>query len=257
MPDAAAIAETLRAATDERRAIERLTASVPDLDVSSAYDGQDAGIGLRVAAGERVTGAKLGLTSRAKQRTMNVDSPLYGWLTSGMLLDAGTALPLERWIHPRVEPEIAFLLRDELSGDVSIAEVLAATQGVFAALEVIDSRYADFSFTLADVVADNASAAGYLVGPVMRSPEELGDLRLLGCVLRRDGEIVHTAAGAAVLGHPAAAVAWLVANLARRGQSLPAGSIVLSGALTDAVPVGPGTHVTAELAGLGTIEVHA
>ncbi|HEY4277215.1 MAG TPA: fumarylacetoacetate hydrolase family protein [Conexibacter sp.] len=257
MPDPNAVAQTLRRAIDERTEIERLTATIPDLDLETAYAAQWSGIRDRVAQGEQLVGLKLGLTSRPKQVTMRVDSPLYGYLTSGMLLDAFQPLPLDRFIHPRVEPEIAFLIRDELSGPVSIADVLDATAGVCAALEVIDSRYAAFRFTLPDVVADNASAAGYYVGPRLIPAHELEDLRLLGVVLRKDGEIAHTAAGAAVMGHPAAAIAWLSQRLALVGRSIPAGSLVLSGALTDAIPVGPGSSVVAEFDGLGTIEVRA
>ncbi|HEU4976307.1 MAG TPA: fumarylacetoacetate hydrolase family protein [Baekduia sp.] len=256
MPEPRTIADALGDAVARRAAITRFTADA-ELDVETAYDAQWLGIQDRLAAGEQLSGLKLGLTSRAKQVTMGVDDPLYGWLTSGMLLDAADPLPLDRWIHPRVEPEIAFVMGAELTGPASIADVLAATAGVTAALEVIDSRYADFSFRLPDVVADNASAAGYVVGPRLRPVAELEDLRLLGCVLRRDGEVVHTAAGAAVMGHPAAAVAWLAGRLAASGRSIPAGAIVLSGALTDAVPLAPGATVTAELEGLGTIEVRA
>jgi 2-oxo-3-hexenedioate decarboxylase len=155
------------------------------------------------------------------------------------------------------EPEIAFLLDEEMGGPTTIAAVLAATRSVFPALEVIDSRYADFSFRLPDVVADNASAASVVIGSHAVSPEAAGDLRLIGCVLRVDGAVVDTAAGAAVMGHPAAAVAWLVDHLAEEGRSLPAGSIVLSGALTDAVPVRAGVTLTAELDGLGIVEVTA
>ena len=178
-------------------------------------------------------------------------------MTSGMLVDAGVPLPLDRFIHPRVEPEIAFLIGRELSGPASVADVLAATEGVVAALEVIDSRYTDFDFRLADVVADNASAAGYVVGPCVRPPAALGDLRLLGCALSCDGRIVHTAAGAAVLGHPAAAIAWLANRLAEAGRSIAAGTLVLAGALTDAIALRRGSSVSAEIDGLGAIEVHA
>lgn len=251
----AKIADVLEQAIAARTPVPRLTADHPDLDPPTAYAAQWIGVERRVAAGERLVGLKLGLTSQAKQRTMGVDVPIYGWLTSGMLVEHGEALPVERWIHPRVEPEIGFVLDRELAGPASIVDVLAATSAVFAAVEVIDSRYADFSFTLPDVVADNASAAGYVVGPRLRPPQELGDLRLVGCVVRRDGAVLHTAAGAAVLGHPAAAVAWLASRLADEGRTIPAGSIVLSGALTDALPIAPGQSVSVEIAGLGSIEV--
>ena len=122
---------------------------------------------------------------------------------------------------------------------------------------IIDSRYRDFRFTLPDVVADNASAGAFIIGPRAVSPADLDDLHLLGCVLRADGEIIHTAAGAAVLGHPAASVAWLANQLAKRGESLKAGWLIFSGGLTAPIPMTPGMAVTAEIAGLGSIEVHA
>jgi 2-oxo-3-hexenedioate decarboxylase len=257
VPDPTRLADVLDRAVADRVAVPRLTGEHPDLDVDTAYAAQWTGVRRRIEAGERLVGAKLGLTSRAKQRTMGVDAPIYGWLTSGMQLDAGEPLPLDRWIHPRVEPEIAFLMGAELAGPASVVEVLAATEAVFAAVEVIDSRYADFKFTLPDVVADNASAAGYVAGPRLRPPGALGDLRLTGCVVRRDGAVAHTAAGAAVLGHPAAAVAWLASRLAETGRTIPAGAVVLSGALTDAVPIAAGQSVSVEIDGLGSIEVHA
>ncbi|NLT07065.1 MAG: 4-oxalocrotonate decarboxylase [Solirubrobacterales bacterium] len=259
MPDLDAIADRLAAAVEQVTDIERFTATEPDLTIEQAYDVQWRGIERRLAAGERIVGAKLGLTSRAKQRQMSVDDPLYGWLTDAMVHEAATPLPLDRLIHPRVEPEIAFLLGEELAGPTTVVEVLAATEAVFGALEVIDSRYRDFDFRLPDVVADNASAsaASLIVGPVAAAPADVGDLRLLGCVLRRDGELVATAAGAAVMEHPAAAVAWLANRLAEQGRTLPAGSLILSGALTDAVAIGAGQTVSAEFDGLGTVTAAA
>ena len=135
--------------------------------------------------------------------------------------------------------------------------VLAATEAVFGAVDVLDSRFRDFRFRLPDVVADNASAGRFFLGPRACRPGELEDLRLLGCVLRSDGDVTHTAAGAAVMGHPAASVAWLANRLAQRDEHLPAGSLVFSGGLTAAVPIPPGHAVTAEFDGLGTVEVFA
>lgn len=258
-PDLEAIADRLDAAVRDVVDVERFTATTPELTVEQGYAIQWAGIERRIAAGERVVGAKLGLTSRAKQQQMSVDEPLYGWLTDAMVHPAQEPLPMDRLIHPRVEPEIAFLLGEELSGPTTVVEVLAATRAVFGALEVIDSRYRNFDFRLPDVVADNASAscASLIVGPRAVDPADAGDLSLLGVVLRRNGEVVATAAGAAVLEHPAAAVAWLANRLAARGQSLPAGSLVLSGALTDAVAIAAGETVSAEFDGLGTVTVSA
>lgn len=259
MADHDAIAAELDRARTAAEAIVRFTAGDPDLGVEDAYAIQWRGIERRLAAGERVIGAKLGLTSAAKQQTMGVDEPIYGWLTDRMVHPAELPLDLERFIHPRVEPEIAFLTGAELRGPTTVTQVLAATEAVYAALEVIDSRYANFDFQLADVVADNASAsaASVICGSRAVPATAAGDLALTGCVIRKNGAVVHTAAGAAVLGHPAVAVAWLVDRLAERGRTLPAGSLVIAGALTDAVPIAAGDVIAAEFDGLGTVGVAA
>jgi 2-oxo-3-hexenedioate decarboxylase len=256
MIEASQIAEVLASAERDRKELNPFTDEHPDLDVQTAYDAQWAGIERRLAAGERLVAAKLGLTSKAKQRVMNVDAPLYGWVTDRMLLPYGEPVELSRFIHPRVEPEIAFLLARPVAAPATVTSVLAATEAVFAAVDVLDSRYENFRFKLPDVVADNASAAGFLLGPRAVPPADLEDLRLLGCVLRVGGDVVATAAGAAVMGHPAASVAWLVNRLAERGQSLDAGMLVFSGGLTEPVPLQVGTSVTAEIDQLGTIEVY-
>jgi 2-oxo-3-hexenedioate decarboxylase len=257
MIEASQIAEVLASAERDRKELSPFTDEQPDLDLQTAYDAQWAGIERRRAAGERLVGAKLGLTSTAKQRVMNVDAPLYGWVTDCMLLPYGEPVTLSRFIHPRVEPEIAFLLARPVAAPATVTSVLAATEAVFAAVDVLDSRYEDFRFRLPDVVADNASAGGFLLGPRAVPPSGLEDLRLLGCVLRVDGDVVATAAGAAVMGHPAASVAWLVNRLAERGQTLDAGMLVFSGGLTPPVPLQAGVSVTAEIDQLGTIEVYA
>jgi 2-oxo-3-hexenedioate decarboxylase len=257
MIEASQIADVLASAERDRKELSPFTDEHPDLDLQTAYDAQWAGVERRQAAGERLVGAKLGLTSRAKQRVMNVDAPLYGWVTDRMLLPYGEPVELSRFIHPRVEPEIAFLLARPVAAPATVTTVLAATEAVFAAVDVLDSRYENFRFQLPDVVADNASAAGFLLGPRAVPPAELEDLRLLGCVLRADGAVAATAAGAAVMGHPAASVAWLVNRLAERGQTLDAGMLVFSGGLTEPVPLQVGVSVTAEIDQLGTIEVYA
>jgi 2-oxo-3-hexenedioate decarboxylase len=257
MVDASEIAATLAAAERDRRELPPFTDAHPDLDLDTAYAAQWAGIQIRLDAGERLVGAKLGLTSKAKQRAMNVDAPLHGWVTSGMLAPYGEPVDLSKLIHPRVEPEIAFLLGRDIEPPATVTSVLAATELVFAAVDVLDSRYADFQFTLPDVVADNASAGLFLMGPQAVPPTELCDLGLLGCVLRVNGEVQATAAGAAVMGHPAASVAWLANQLAARKQHLQAGWLVFSGGLTEPVPLARGVSVTAEFDGLGAINVYA
>lgn len=249
------LAAALVDAAAHRSGIAALTTTYGAFGVATAYEVQDAVVDARVQAGRTVVGAKLGLTSTAKQRQMHVDEPLYGWLTDDMALDVGQPLACDRFIQPRCEPEIAFLMSRDLEGpQVTAAHVLAATAAVFPAIDVLDSRFAGYSFTLPDVVADNASAAGFLLGGQATEPGGV-DLRLTGMVLEKNGELIATAAGAAVLGHPAAAVAWLVRALAGRGRGLLAGQVVIAGALTEAVPVAPGDVVVAHFDRLGTVEL--
>ncbi len=186
---------------------------------------------------------------------MGVDAPLYGRVTASMISTYGEPILFDRFIHPRVESEIAFLLGHDITGPATVTSVLAATELVFGAVDVLDSRYQGFKFTLTDVVADNASAGAFYLGPIARRPDEL-DLRLLGCVVRVNGDVVMTAAGAAVMGHPAASVAWLANQLAVQGESLKAGQLIFSGGVTAPVPVLPSGSVTFEFDGLGVIEVY-
>jgi 2-oxo-3-hexenedioate decarboxylase len=247
------LASVLAAAQDRRQAVPPLTDASPGLTLAEGYEIQAEGLRRRLGRGERVVGAKLGLTSRAKQQQMNVTQPIHGWLTDAMLLPADVALPADELIHPRVEPEIVFVLGEDLAGPgVSASDVLAATREIRGGLEIIDSRYADFRFTLPDVVADNASAARFTVGTGAIAAE--GDLALLGCLLEVDGELLASAAGAAVLGSPAEAVAQLVNAVGR----LQRGWVVLSGALTEAAPLPPGSHAVASFGrGLGRVGVRA
>ncbi|MDA9802871.1 fumarylacetoacetate hydrolase family protein [bacterium] len=249
------LADRLIRAASERVATTPLTDEYPELDVPTAYTIQDAVVQARRDAGAVMVGAKLGLTSAAKQKQMNVSEPLYGWLSDDMTIDTGEELVCDRFIQPRCEPEIAFLLGEDLEGpDVSAARVIAATDLVFPAVDVLDSRFAGYSFTLPDVVADNSSCAGYVLGGQGIDPTGF-DMRLTGCVFEKNGELIATASGAAVLGHPAASVAWLVRKLAERGQGLEAGHIVLSGSMTEAVPVAPGDVITARFDRLGSVEI--
>jgi 2-keto-4-pentenoate hydratase len=235
-------------------AITTRTAISPDADeltVSRAYELQDELISL---LGRAPVAAKLGLTSVAKQQQMNVDEPAYGWLLQGSHVEVGNELACGELIQPRVEPEIAFLMGRDLEGpDVTATDVLRATEAVLPAIDVLDSRYAGYRFTLPAVVADNISSARYAVGnPV---PLSQIDLRLVGCVFEVDGRLVATAAGAAILDHPAAAVAWFVRALALRGRRLEAGTLVLAGAMTAAVPVSPGQVVRATIDRIGSVEL--
>src|ERR1700742_1007755 len=249
------IAADLIVAERERKTIGQFSEQDPDFDLYTAYRAQRAFVQSKLDAGERLVGYKLGLTSRNKQVAMGVDAPLYGRVTSGMICDYGAPVRLDRFIHPRVESEIAFLLARDVEPPATVISVLAATEVVFGAVDILDSRYEDFKFALTDVVADNASAGGFYLGPVTRRPGELEDLGLIGCVVRVAGEVVMTAAGAAVMGPPAASVAWLANQLAAEGEGLRAGQLVFSGGGTAPVPVVAGGRVTFQFGGLGSIAV--
>ncbi|WP_030661780.1 2-keto-4-pentenoate hydratase [Streptomyces cellulosae] len=246
-------AAALLASEDSRTDRGPITDEWPELDLATAYAVQDEALRRRLERGERLVGVKLGLTSRAKQQQMGVTSPLTAWLTDAMVLPAGDPVPQDELIHPRAEPEIVFVMRDRLAGPgVTAAVALAAVGSVHGGIEVIDSRYRDFKFTLPDVVADNASSARYVTGPVGRPPESL-DLALEACVLEVDGQVVDSATGAAVQGHPAEALALAANDLARRGHTIEQGWVVLTGGMTDAVFAPPGSKVAVHFTHLGSV----
>lgn len=248
-------ADVLQACENERVDREPITDEWPDLDLDTAYAIQDEVLRRKVAAGEKVIGVKLGLTSRAKQQRMNVHAPLTGWLTDKMVLEAGVPVPQDELIHPRAEPEIVFVLGKPLEGPgVTAATAMDAVEMVYGGLEIIDSRYRNFRFTLTDVVADNASSAKFVVGGVGRRPEEL-DLAMEAVLLEVDGAIVDSATGAAVQGHPAEALALAANDLAKRGLRLEAGWLVLTGGMTDAVFAPHGSTVGAHFTNLGSVVV--
>lgn len=250
-------AAVLLEAEQQRRDRGPLTDEWPELDLDTAYRVQKRLIEKKVEAGEKVVGVKLGLTSRAKQERMGITSPLTAVLTDGYVLEADVPIPLAELIHPRVEPEIVFVMGKRLEGPgVTAATALDAVESVHAGLEIIDSRYVDFKFTLPDVVADNASSARFLVGGKALSPKNL-NLALEACVLTVNGTVVASATGAAVQGHPAEALALAANALAARGEAIEAGQLVLTGGLTDAVFVHAGDQIGAEFTSLGSVFVTA
>lgn len=247
------VVDTLLEAEQGRHDITRLTEEWSGLDLETAYEAQQVLIGRRVEAGEHVVGVKLGLTSRAKQQRMGISSPLTGVITDAMSLPVGTPLAYDELIHPRVEPEIVFVMAHRLAGPgATAATALAAIGTVHAGMEVIDSRFRDFSFALPDVVADNASSARFVVGATGVSPVGL-DLVTEAVVLRRNGEVVDTATGAAVQGNPLEALALAANDLATRGGAIEAGDIVLTGGMTDAIFVSPGDDVSVEFTSLSSV----
>lgn len=233
--------------------VEPLTQRFPGFGVPDAYVVQLAQVERWVADGARIKGHKLGLTSAAMQRQLGVDQPDYGHLLDKMFLAQQEPIPPGRFLQPRVEPEIAFVLRKPLVGPgVTAAEAIAAVDFVLPALEIIDSRIADWKITLADTIADNASSGGVVLGD-RPAPLAAVDLSLVGCLLRRDAEIVGTGAGGAVLGSPVNALVWLANTLAAQGTGLEAGHVVLSGSVTAAVAARAGSVFSATFAGLGTV----
>ncbi|MBB1648169.1 MULTISPECIES: 2-oxo-3-hexenedioate decarboxylase [Delftia] len=251
----AALAEHLETCQQQARDTPKITDEYPGMGWDDAYAIQDRILARKIGRGARVIGYKAGLTSHAKMRQMGVSDPVFGFLVDEYSVAEGSEIPVASLIHPKVEPEIAFVTRSELRGPgCHVGSVLAACDLVLPGIEVIDSRYRDFRFDLKSVVADNTSAARFAVGGRGAAVRDL-DLRTLGVVLEKNGQPVALGAGAAVLGHPAAAVAMLVNHLGRRGQSLPAGSLVLSGGITEAVAVQAGDHVTLRVQHLGSVSL--
>lgn len=249
------LAEHLENAELKCEAVRKITDAHPDMDWDDAYAIQDTIRARKESRGVRIAGLKMGLTSFAKMRQMGVSDPVYGFLTDyGACLD-GAAIDTSGLIHPKVEAEIAFVLKRPLKGPgCHIGDVLAATDFVLPAVEVIDSRYENFKFDLKSVVADNTSSARFVVGGTHRNAEGL-DLKNLGVVLEKNGEVVATAAGAAVLGHPANSVAMLANMLGARGRELPAGVFIMTGGVTEAIAVAAGDSVTVRYQHLGAVSM--
>ncbi|MBF6988253.1 MULTISPECIES: 2-oxo-3-hexenedioate decarboxylase [Cupriavidus] len=251
----ARLAEHLENAELHREAVPKITDAHPEMDWDDAYAIQDAIRARKLARGTRIAGLKMGLTSFAKMRQMGVSDPVYGFLTDyGACMD-GAAIDTSSLIHPKVEAEIAFVLKAPLKGPgCHIGDVLAATDFVVPAVEVIDSRYENFRFDLKSVIADNTSSARFVVGGSHRGADGL-DLKTLGVVLEKNGEVVATAAGAAVLGHPANSVAMLANMLGARGRELPAGTFIMTGGVTEAIAVAAGDSITVRYQHLGTVSM--
>lgn len=255
MVDARVIAGRLLEAEVSRVPIPPLTEQYPDLTPADAYQIQLALIERKRADGARVVGRKIGLTSRAMQRMLDVDQPDYGHLLDSMAVPDGALVERARLIQPKAEPEIAFVMDADLSGPrVTATQVLSATRWVMPAIEIIDSRIESWRIKLCDTIADNASSAMYAVGG-RPTPVDGLDLRLIGMVLEKNGEVVSTGAGAAILGHPLHAVVWLINKLAEFGTGVHEGDVILPGALTAATDVAAGDTVTANFDRLGTVSV--
>jgi 2-oxopent-4-enoate hydratase len=244
-------ADALFRAWRDAAPIEPPVETSPGLDVDDAYEIQTRWLQRRTADGARRVGRKVGLTSRVMQEMFGVHQPDFGVLFDEMV--AQDVVDTSNLIAPRIEAEIAFRLAAPLSGDVSVEDVLAATEAVLPALEVVDSRIDGWRISIVDTIADNASSGLFVLGSTERAPSEVD---LLGeTVSMRVGDQEATGRGDAVLGHPAAAVAWLAKTLGRRGERLEAGEIVLPGAMAAALPIVAGDRVRASFGTLGDVEV--
>ena len=249
-------AKLMDQAFQERKEVERLTKSFPDLTQEEGYKIQDVLAKFCKLRGESIIGFKMGLTSKAKMEQMGVKAPIVGFLTNIMELKDGEEVAFSSYIHPRVEPEIAFFIQKELKTKTSRQEVLEASEWVCPALEIIDSRYLNFSFTLSDVVADNCSSAAFVLAEEKKSPFSL-DLADLSMKLLEDGKLLQEGSSSAIYGNPIDSVVELVRILSLRGKSIPAGSIVLAGAATAAVPLKKGRSYSLDASLLGSLALQA
>jgi 2-keto-4-pentenoate hydratase len=250
-----ATAALLDQAEQSCRPLAPLSQQYPSLTPAQAYAIQGAWLDLKLARGERIIGRKIGLTSRAMQELLGVDQPDYGFLLGSMALASGSTVSRADFLFPRIEPEIAFWLGKDLKGPgVTVDAVLAATRGVSPALELVDSRIANWQIKLPDTIADNASSARMIVGEQITPLDGL-DLAAEAVSLTRNGTEVGSGAGAAVLGHPAEAVAWLANKLAEYNIGLMAGQLVLPGAMCAAATVTAGETYRAVFTTIGEVSV--
>jgi 2-keto-4-pentenoate hydratase len=248
-------ARALYRAEKDKSVLRPFTEKYPKIAPEESYQIQLAQIEMKKADGAKVVGKKIGLTSKAMQKMLNVDQPDYGHILDHMVLQDAAVFRISELIQPKIEPEIAFILDRELKGPgVTSMAVLAATRFVVPALEIIDSRIEGWKIKLCDTIADNASSARVVIGNSPKRIDEF-DLKLVGMVLEKNGDIVQTGAGGAVLGHPAVAVAWLANAVGQFGVSLGAGEIIMPGALCAAADVSAGDWVQASFDGLGTVSV--
>ncbi|MDF0729564.1 2-oxopent-4-enoate hydratase [Pseudomonas entomophila] len=247
--------QQLHQALTSGQALAPLTETYPGITLEQAYQVQLAMIQPRLDAGERVLGKKIGVTSQVVMNMLGVDQPDFGHLLTDMLHADGAAIALDGLIAPKAEGEIAFVLKESLQGPgVTVADVLRATAYVMPCFEIVDSRIRDWKIRIQDTVADNASAGAFVLGDRGVDPRDV-DLACVGMTLEKNGEVVATGAGAAALGHPANAVAWLANTLGRLGIGLNAGEVILSGSLAAMVPVQAGDQLRISLGDIGSAAV--
>lgn len=249
------ISTDLYNALRKAESIAPLTELHPEMTLEDAYAIQQYLIAQRLDDGERIIGKKIGVTSQAVMNLLGVNQPDFGILTDAMAYNSGEVIPMATLIQPKAEGEIAFVLKHDLIGPgVTVADVLRATDGVMVCFEIVDSRIRDWKIRIQDTVADNASCGVFVLSDRLVPVSEV-DLSLCGMVLEKNGEIVATGAGAATMGSPAVAVAWLANTLGRLGMSLKAGEVILSGSLGPMIPVRAGDNLRVSIGGIGSCSV--
>lgn len=249
------LAADLAQAERSRQPIAPLTTARPDIDVVDAYEIQLINIRQRVAEGARVVGHKVGLSSKVMQQMMGVDEPDYGHLLDEMQVFEDTPVKAAKYLFPRVEVEVGFILAADLPGaECTEDDVLAATEALVPAIELIDTRIKDWQIKICDTIADNASSAGFVLGAARVRPADI-DVKAIDAKLTRNGELIAEGRSDAVLGNPVTAVAWLSRKVESFGVRLKKGDIVLPGSCTFAVDANPGDEFVADFAGLGAVRL--
>ncbi|MBV1906130.1 MAG: fumarylacetoacetate hydrolase family protein [Pseudomonadales bacterium] len=249
------ISAQLFGAWNDASTITPLTENYPDLSIAEAYKIQELLVASRLNAGSRIIGRKIGVTSKAVMDMLGVNQPDYGTLLDDMSFERGATIDTGTLVKPRAEGEIAFVLKKNLQGPgVTAADVLAATEGVMACFEIVDSRIADWKIKIQDTIADNASCGVFVLSDRLVSVDNL-NLYSCGMVLEKNGEIAGLGAGAATMGSPVNAVVWLANTLGALGIELKAGEIILSGALSAMLDVNEGDFFRMEIGGIGECSV--
>jgi len=248
-------AQRLNEANDSLKACEPVRDLIIENDIAGAYAVQNANVNRWTAAGRRIVGRKIGLTSAAVQKAMGIEQPDFGTLFVDMEIPDGEVVPAGRLLQPRVEGELAFVMRSGIEQESpSITDIIRAVDFALPAIEIVDSRIRDWDIRIVDTIADNGSSGLYVLGA---SPVRINDidLRMCGMVMEQNGEVASTGAGIACLGHPLHAVRWLAKIMVEAGRPLAAGDVVLSGALGPMVPAAAGDHIEVRISGAGSVSV--
>ena len=242
------IAKKLDQAAASATSIEQLS-NTNELSLEDAYQVQKLSIDERLSRGETLVGYKMGFTSKAKMLQMGVDDLIWGRLTDAMIIEDGGVIDLSKYVHPSAEPEIAFILKSSLSGIVTKAQAFAAVEAVAGAIEVIDSRYKNFKFSLSDVIADNCSSTGFVIGAWHKADSDISDLSM---AIKVNDEVAASGSSSDILDHPINSLVEAARCIAQSGEELKAGQIILAGAATAAIALVPNQHISANIENLGS-----